>query len=400
MKRGVALLLVILAVAVVWIMYNQTSLSEEERQKRAEDYALLVETLQAVGYEQGFDLKETNSMEENLRRLWRWKSSQAMISVPKNAELLISLGNYDFIAEGLRSRAASHPYYDGWPRDPAYRKGSEKASFDADEALYLLLLLAQADLPEPHAALREVLIQSGVDALPQSVYGRIWVYYEYTSPGLLARVAPDFWEKSPSVSAEMPNAFRAVGTDIQNLLVEAIDVDDLRSGLFRPTFCPTFAEAEALLRAYPTQDPWAGGYLRIVDPPTIEGVVAQRHLALRNAMVYAYSQKTLTAVTNPAHARFAVYEAYTDPVYYSTYVFDGSGDRAFDVFLWNLDIRIVDLVSGEEIFSESTLGNPPPGELSFPMYTSGFATNGGYHHSDFDYGRYAAVMAAHMEEGP
>ncbi|MBE5980840.1 MAG: hypothetical protein E7249_17225 [Paenibacillaceae bacterium] len=41
-------------------------------------------------------------------------------------ELLIKLGNFDFIAEGLRSKAATdNPYYDDWPRDSQYNTKSE-----------------------------------------------------------------------------------------------------------------------------------------------------------------------------------------------------------------------------------------------------------------------------------
>jgi len=74
-----------------------------------------------------------------------------------------------------------------------------------------------------------------------------------------------------------------------------------------------------------------------------------------------------------------------------------------DAYLLHLDIRIVDLLTGEEIFSESILSNPPPEEITWStLHGIGLrepkVVDGKYFHNDFDFSRYAAVMEAHFNQ--
>jgi len=59
-------------------------------------------------------------------------------------------------------------------------------------------------------------------------------------------------------------------------------------------------------------------------------------------------------------------------------------------------------LTGEEIFSESILSIPPPEELTWTDHSrlgirSGpIVVDGRYLHFDFDFGRYAEIMEAHI----
>ncbi|WP_346064867.1 hypothetical protein [Lacrimispora amygdalina] len=107
----------------------------------------------------------------------------------------------------------------------------------------------------------------------------------------------------------------------------------------------------------------------------------------------------MVPVINPSDARFAVYEQYTEGMYYATYATQ-TGNMDFDVYLLNLNIRIVDLLTGKVIFSESALSNPPPDEISWSTYYGYGGLNlvdDKYYYNDFNWGKYAAVMERKCE---
>lgn len=411
MKRGILCLLFTFAISII-LSSCGSSLSEEELQKRADDYSRLVATLQAVGYDKDFkSLKEKNSMEQNLRKLWTEYFSQPSYSANdarKNTELLILLGNFDFIAEGLQSKASSdNPYYNDWPRDSQYNTIAGKVSFDKKEVLWLMLLLQDSDFPEEHLGLKEVLVECGENVLGQGLLGSgtregIWFYYEKTSPGLLEKVDPYFTDY---LSDEIITAFKNADDDIRNRFMQAIDAKSFRNIYYSdsPARVFSFDEAEELMREFPPAGSWDGGYIRVVDDPTHREGFGKYgisdydiNLSVYGAYTYARESDALVPVINPADARFAVYEEYTDGEYYATY----TGSRDLDVYLLNLNICIVDLLTGEEIFSESVLSNPPPEEISWSS-TYGIDTirivDGKYYYHDFDWGRYAAVMERYGE---
>lgn len=157
------------------------------------------------------------------------------------------------------------------------------------------------------------------------------------------------------------------------------------------------------MREFPPAGLWDGGYIRVVDDPTYREGFSKYgtsdyniNTSVYGAYTYARESDALVPVINPSDARFAVYEEYTDGAYYATY----TGSRDFDAYLLNLNIRIVDLLTGEEIFSELALSNPPPEEISWSSYY-GIGelriVDGKYYYNDFDWGRYAAVMEEHSE---
>jgi len=388
MKRGFVLLLLALALVSTVSIYlfssRQSPLSETELLQRAEDYALLVDSLKSVGYDENFSLKETNSFEDNLRRLWlrEWAFTDAR----KNVELLLLLQNYDFIAEGIRSKASpDNPYYNDWPRDSQYATSSKTAEFSTEEVLWLMMLLHDADLPETHAGFMGVLAEAGANALS---VGRnsIWFYFEKISPGLLERLYPSFWSGIQAPAGIM-DAYRIASDDIQNRFMQAIDLEQVRSNTSRPKRMFVITEAEELMREYPPLYPWAGGYLRIKD-------------ASNKPYLYPYDYEkmsdVLVAVTSPANARFAFYEDYTQKEYYATYIMENR-EKPIDVYLIILNIRIVDLVTGEEIFCESVPSNPPPDEITiFSYYGIGFPASGKHDHYDFDYERFVRALETYI----
>ena len=388
MRRGIVLLLLALAltfsVYVYVTHYRQNPISEAERQRRAVDYEHLVESLISVGYDDNFALKETNSIEDNLRRLWlrEWTFTDAR----KNVELLLVLQNFDFIAEGLRSKASpDNAYFNDWPRDNLYTTSSKPAVFTYEEVLWLMMLLHDDDLPETHAGLADVLVESGANAL---FVGKnsLWFYFEKTSPGLLERLYPSF-SAGIQAPAGMIEAFSLAGDAIQNRFMQAIDVEQVRNNIYRPTNMFDITEAEELMREYPPLHPWDGGYLRIKND-------SEKHWLYPTA--YEKMSDALVAVTSPANARFAFYEDYTQREYYATYGMENF-EMPFDVYLVVLNIRIVDLVTGEEIFSETVPSKPPPDEITFhTLYGIGLPTGGKYDHYDFDYERFASVLEAHV----
>ncbi len=402
MKRRIVFLLFVLALTVSAILFigSQGSLSEEERQKRAEYYTLLAESLHAVGYEQDFALKESKAMEENLRRLWLKESSFA--DARKNAELLVLVRNFDFIGEGLRKSSSygspsMNPYYLDWPRDGRYVSSSNQAVFSHEEVLWLMLLLPDADFPQTHLGLLDVLSERGADAFRYRSNYSIWPYFEKNYPGYLKQMDPAFWAER--VSDEMAAAFRSADDAIQDRFMQAVDIKEMQGNYVRPRLILSLSEAEELMREFPPEGIWDGGYIRIVEPKIIG--IGTKHPANTSAEVYeSRSGDVLAAVSHPADARFAVYEEYTDKEYYSTYTRKGDIDDPIDVYLWKLHIRIVDLVTGKEILNETKRGNPPPEEISIlSMLRSAYITGEGeYNYSDFDYDRYAAVMVAHIGE--
>ena len=76
---------------------------------------------------------------------------------------------------------------------------------------------------------------------------------------------------------------------------------------------------------------------------------------------------------------------------------DGQDDPV-EVYLWNIEIRIVDLLTGEEVLRETRRSDPPPEELSILTLLRGatLTAEGEYHYNGFDYDRYAEAMAAYM----
>ena len=409
LKKLIAIVAVMLTLVTA---LTSCGLSDEERQRRAEDYALLLESLQAVGYDNDFrGLKEKNSIEQNLRKLWTDYFSYPHFTdndAHKNIELLLLLGNFDFIAEGLQSKASpDNVYYNDWPRDSQYNISSTTVSFSKNEVLWLMLLLPDSDFPNEHLGLREVLAECGKDVLgnglswPGTEEG-IWFYYEKTNPGLLEKVNPYFLDH---FSDEIKTAFKNADEDIQNRFMQAIDAESFRDMSYSdsPTRVFSFDEAEELISEFPPTGSWDGGYIRVVDDPTQREGFSRYgtsdyniNTSVHGAYIYARETDALVPAINPADARFAIYEEYTKGRYYATY----TGSRDFDLYLLNLNIRIVDLLTGEEIFSESVLSNLPPEEISWSSYY-GIGelriVDGKYYYNDFDWGRYASVMAAHIK---
>jgi len=403
MKRKIVFLLFALFISII-LSSCGLQLSEEELQRRANDYTVLVESLREVGYDKEFkSLKERKSIEENLRILWRDKQFYGFDDAHKNVELLVLLGNFDFIAEGLRRNASDdNPYYNDWPYNSQYTISSESISFDVSEVLWLMLLLPDADFPEDHLGLRDVLIEAGKNVLMRDSVGNVhittmsvWFYYEITNPGLLEQVNPDFRFFS---SDEMKVAFLNADNDIQNRFVQAIDAGEFRYIHYPASPARVFSpdEAEALMRAFPPMGLWDGGYIRIADLDRRKYDINTHALG---AFKYNDESDSLVPVIDPADARFAIFEVYTDGLYYASY----TGHREMDAYLLLLDIRIVDLLTGEEIFSESILSNPPPEEITW-THLNGVGlgepkiVDGKYYHNDFDFSRYAAVMEAHLNQ--
>jgi hypothetical protein len=411
MKRGVIFLLFAFTISII-LSSCGSSLTEEELQKREADYSRLIDTLQAVGYDNDFKLlKEKNSIEQNLRNLWTYYLSDHDFTARdarKNTELLILLGNFDFIAEGLQSKASSdNPYYNDWPRDNQYNTQLEEVMFSDEEVMWLMLLLPDSAIPEEHLGFKEVLAECGENVLGQDVLDPgtsegIWFYYEKTIPGLLDKIDPDFPDY---FSNEIKTAFKNADDDLQNRFMQAIDPKNFRNIYYSnsPARVFSFEEAEELMKEFPPKGSWEGGYIRVIHDPSHRDVINKYGVSDYNintstdgAYTYARESDALVPVINPEDARFAVYEEYTDGEYYATY----DGRRDFDVYLLNLNIRIVDLLTGEEIFSESALSNPPPDEISWSSYNGigGLRIiDGKYYYNDFDWSRYAAAMERDLE---
>lgn len=406
MRRGAIFLMFLFFISII-LSGCGSSLSVEEIHKRSADYTRLIDTIKAVGYDSDFKLlKEKNTMEQNLRNLWLYYLSDNDFNARdtrKNTELLIMLGNYDFIAEGLRSNASpDDPYYNDWPRDSQYSTQSKKVIFSDEEVLWLMLLLKDSDIPEEHLGLKVVLAECGENILGQGTFEPgtregIWFYYEKTIPGLLMKINPDFPEY---LSNEIKTAFRNADDDIQNRFMQAIDPKYFRNIDYNqsPARVFSFKEAEEIMKEFCPIGSWDGGYIRIVDDPfsrMMNGKPAisdfNNNPSAYGAYTYARESAALAPVINPADARFAVYEEYTEGEYYATY----TGNRDIDVYRLNLNIHIVDLLSGEEIFSESVLSNLPPDEITERTHNGiGGLTivDGKYFYNDFDWSRYAAVM--------
>jgi len=401
MKRSIVFLLFALFISVM-LSSCGPPLSEEEQQRRAENYKLLVESLRAVGYDNDFKpLRERNSIEENLRILWRDRQFYRFDDSRKNVELLVLLGNFDFIAEGLRQKASDdNPYYYDWPINSQYVISSNSISFDRNEVLWLMLLLPDVDFPEDYSGLRDVLIEAGENVLMHGLFETatnmsVWFYYEKTNPGLLEQVNPNF---ESLLSDEIKIAFLSAGNDIQNRFMQVIDAREFRNLRDSNSPARVFSsdEAEALMRAFPPMGFWDGGYVRIADFNHRKHNI---NTSSNGAFIYERESNSLVPVINPSDARFAIYEVYRDGIFYSSY----SGSMDCDAYLSRLNIRIVDLVTGEEIFSESILSNPPPEEITW-SYLHGIGlgepkiVDGKYFHNDFDFSRYAAVMEAHLNQ--
>ena len=256
--------------------------------------------------------------------------------------MLILLGNFDFIAEGLKNNYSKkdippHPYYQDWPRDSRYVTSPNAASFNDREVLWLMLLLPDAGFPEAHHGLRDVLVECGESVLMRSLFDgatkeSVWFYYEKTIPGLLGKVNPGF---PANFADEMKPAFQNASDDIQNRFLQAIDPGSFRDIDYTqsPARVFSFDEAEELMREFPPTGSWDGGYIRATDYDRRKHDI---NASINGAYLYARESSALVPVIHPADARFAVYEKYADGIYY-------------------------------------------------------------YH--DFDYGRYAAVMEAHMNGG-
>ena len=367
----------------------------------------MVGALHEVGYDNDVQsFKEKNSMEENLRNIWRYYPSDPNFTAKdarKNIELLILLRNFDFIAEGLQSKAsADNPYYDDWPRDSQYNTQSKAVAFSDEEVLWLMLLLPDSGIPDEHLGLDKVVAECGKNVLERDLSDPgtsegIWFYYAKTTPGLLEKIDSDFPDY---LSDEIKTAFKNADDDIQNRFMQAIDPENFKNIYYTksPVRVYSFEEAEELIKEYPPEGLWEGGYIRVVhDPSHREGIdkygISEYNIntSAYGAYTYARESEALAPVINPADACFAVYEEYTDGEYYATY----TGRRDFDVYRLNLNIRIVNLLTGEEIFRESALSNPPPDEISWPSYDGiGQITRaeGKYYYNDFDWSRYAAVM--------
>jgi len=176
--------------------------------------------------------------------------------------------------------------------------------------------------------------------------------------------------------------------------MQAIDPRELREIQCYDSPARVFSpgEAEVLMAAYPPKGLWEGGYIRIAK---FNEEVHRMVTAACGAFVYRDKSDSLVPVINPVDARFAIYEVYTAGPFYASY----SGSRDFDAYLLRMSIRIVDLLAGEEIFSDSILSNPPPDELRWLYILPGPAVvDGKYYHNDFDFSKYAAVMEAHLSK--
>jgi len=139
---------------------------------------------------------------------------------------------------------------------------------------------------------------------------------------------------------------------------------------------------------------WEGGYIRSADfNPKLHDVTTSSY----GAFLYRDQSDSLAPVINPADARFAIFEVYTAGPFYASY----SGSRDFDAYLLRLSIRIVDCLTGEEIFTESILSSPPPEYIEWSTYKGlplggPKVVDGKYYHGDFDFSKYAAVMESHL----
>jgi len=141
---------------------------------------------------------------------------------------------------------------------------------------------------------------------------------------------------------------------------------------------------------------WDGGYIRIAD---FDRRMYDINTSSYGAFIFERESNILVPAINPEDARFAIFEVYTGGVFYASY----TGSRDFDAYLLHLDISIVDLLTGEEIFSESIMSNPPPEEITWSTYRGiGLGdpriVDGKYFHNDFDFSRYASVMEAHLNQ--
>lgn len=184
--------------------------------------------------------------------------------------------------------------------------------------------------------------------------------------------------------------------------MQAIDPKRFRNISFSnsPARVFSFGDAEALMKEYPPTGAWEGGYIRAINDPTASNAPARYrystsdyniNMSVAGAYEYADQSDALVPVINPADARFAIYEDYADGDFYAAY----TGTKDLDLYLLRLNIRIVDLLTGEEIFSESVQSNAPPQEITWTSY-HGIGdlrvVDGKYFYNDFDWGRYAAIM--------
>lgn len=397
MKRNIILIFLALTVFAVFFVSRIPRLSKEEQQKRAADYAFLLDSLQKVGYEERFALKESKSMEENLRRLWLKEPS--FVDARKNAELLVLLNNFDFIGEGVKKGSSydksTDPYYQNWPYDSQYITSSNTVDFSHEEVLWLILLLTDADFQKSQLGLCDVLIERGTEAFRNITNYNIWPYFEKNYPGYLKQMDSTFWKER--VSDEMVIAFHNADDGAQNRFMQAVDIKDMQSNCVRPRLVLSFSEAEELIQKFPPEGKWNVGYIRIIEPE-ITGFGTQQPARTSASIYESLSDSVLAAVTHPADARFAVYEEYTEREYYSTYSRMDGSDDSFDVYIWLLHIRIVDLITGEVIFSETKRGNPPPEEISIMqiLRISTVTSDGEYNYDDFDYDRYANIMVEYI----
>ena len=400
MKRNLFILISLILTLVPLTGCVGLFLSEEERYQRAEDYALLRETLRTIGHDGNINfLRERNSMEQNLRALQRYRESYDYDS-RKLVELLILLKSFDFIAEGLQNKAPNNPYFNDWPRGAGYDISSNAVRFRTEEIYWLMLLLSESDIPDEHYGLLDVLLENGENAFSRlstdgATRSSIWFYYQINSPGLLERVNPS-WDSF--ISDEMKTVFIEANDDIHQRFLQVIDGDGFRDTPHFASPARVFApiEAKELMHEFPPMGLWDGGYIRIVSNPE------QKHdinMSSFGAYLYAWESDVLVPVINPADARFAIYEEYTDGIFYAFF----TGDRDFDLYLAILNIHIVDLLTGEEIFNESVISNYPPDEITWTTTFYGLIgdlkiVDGRYYYHDFDWAVFAAVMERHISE--
>jgi len=390
MKRSVCLILSFIFILCLTAC-GREKLSEAQLAVRKADYERLTQSLRAVGYDHTFSLDGRKTLEDNLRQLW---SEPSFNDARKNAELLVTLKNYDFIAEGLRTNVSrDNPYYKDWPKSSDYiydYKSSKFVSFERDEILWLVLLLPDEALPEEHSGLVDVFTECVPEAFRFRAGDVLWMYHERVASGLFEKLHPGYCENN--VDNAFVSAFRQADKTIQDRLLNRLDFDkEIRDASYRPRRNFTSEETEEFLTKPLPSDVWKGGYFRVVDVDT------PALLDNGNAELYSKLSDSLTCVSIPANARFAIYEQYTDKKLYDTYtVTQGDGfvnkeGDLIEVYTWNLFIRIVDLTTGKEILKESVRSSPPPNEIeAFAL----MATGKTYNYLEYDYEKYVTTMKA------
>lgn len=357
MKRAIFTLL---ALVVGFLLSSCTKKTDDMAQLQEDGMAQLQEYLDSIGYDGSMELRELNnpdsdSVDYNVRSLI---GSLYFKDKPKeSAELILKSGCFSVLADTMN-------FY--LPEDSEYRTGHYMYHVTGSAFLWAIILLEDYELPQEYEWIWDAIAEIAKN--PDETRFNSVIAFAF-----LEKNNPGFYEKYyPGRSTnELDYPFAQLGGKARDTMIEHTDFSILL--MYGPHRIYGFEESESLLHDYPSTEAWQGSYVYFLKKNDYPYEVKP-----------SYNGEKMFWVSNPKYARFAIYEErgieYYDDYYYK------NRKSPVKVYIPKMNIRIVDLVSGEEIINETVLDDPPGDSFNTDAI-------GKFVWSDrFDYEKYVSIM--------